>query len=1147
MKKNLSVTGRTVLAPNLPSNPMRESKLNHSQPISQKNSKELIPPIVQNTLKSTDKTTISSAEISMTNKESMIKLKKQIEKLVRDTKDLTLYNHSSIFNEINILRELQTLVENFQTFYHDTIFYYKSVKAVEDSLYSTRVVPNAALKSSSLAFNTNWKRILFLYSEIEQKGPESLSLYIDNKFKMLHQIIVNITQKQEKNIHKEKITEASTKLKEMIISEAKYVQLICNEKNKMKDSTTNIIETLENDMKKIEQQFEENNYHIFSKCTGITQGELNQYKTQFISNCEEIITEIRAFFSFDKDIETLQSEIKPISDHIDMIVSIAELPPSPIRTISPPSTNLQSFPVQSPIITYRSLSKSQIDTKRNKKSSKQQFTVSPPPPSSPATSGRPFSAPQQTQGTRPNVPILTQINPKKKDRKTGPSSRSVRFGADKMNQLKDFLQIMRNLMKPLENPQTKDLEEDFQLPNEEEEQEEEIFVISDEEAWQQLESLKQKIPQLVNDIKEKEERLQEGRDEIILQKQHEFKVKEEDLKRKLEEMHRRAQIADEYAHSLEEEIKTLEESDEHQKSSKTLQRAVTKMSQIFSRSEKEFPFMKDTETEAADKMSLFVIDRKCKTCLEHEKFEYELMQKLGVEFLGDSINDNLTLEEKIKQLPIKIDQMKSEIMGLKEEIDHLEKIKEEREQTILKMKIATEEIRHMTKDIADSHNTQTKSARKDNEEEEIEEEEKNERQPIILQRSLSHRDENIKILNESNDMAEVALTAFETMKDIHDQQMIMKTQELEHKHQQELREIADALDLCDDETVSAITNCVKKVKLELSETKTAVSERDKILKRLDSWMRDHIINMNQRLQNQDEKEQTMEQKFQDLMFQFDETPNPLSKPFEELSKERRKTRSELEGNILKMAKIFPPRLKTPQIQKQIQNLKTLKPAEIMALHESMINAITGDIGNKDSTIMQQRKTLEDSTKELQQITNKVLTFLEKPKPKPNETENEEESLYDLTQKLGALVDEVCNSGNENFVSKEMLTKAISPIKSLLNGPANDPRVFIPQLVSLVEDATTTIETMGQISTPLSKAFQGFDFTKKPAIDDPQFITARDYVFHVNSLIRNAQATYKDKVGSKAIDVLSQFISITSSMFSLVAMLSFGTPGAKIAN
>ena len=97
IRKNLTVTGRTVLAPTIPTAGMKENKFNHSQPISQKNSKDSIAPLMQITLKSTDKQTITSAEIIMASKENMIKLKKQIEKLVKDTNDITLYNHSPIF------------------------------------------------------------------------------------------------------------------------------------------------------------------------------------------------------------------------------------------------------------------------------------------------------------------------------------------------------------------------------------------------------------------------------------------------------------------------------------------------------------------------------------------------------------------------------------------------------------------------------------------------------------------------------------------------------------------------------------------------------------------------------------------------------------------------------------------------------------------------------------------------------------------------------------------------------------------------------------------------------------------------------------------------------------------------------------------
>ena len=981
-------------------------------------------------------------------------------------------------------------------------------------------------------------------------GPDSLSNFIKNKFKILDQIISSITQKQERNPHREKIIEAATKMKELIISESKYIQLICSEKHILQENSSNTIETLESDIKNIQQQFSEYNYHTFPKCYGISQGELSQYKTQFLTNCNEIITSIRAFFSFDKDFDMINSEIKPITEHIEQIVSIAELPPSPLRTLSSSPTSHQHSPFssnqQTAFNTFRSISRGGIDSRKSTRSTPPNNSGNFPQYSVTTPTSRTTRSSATNSPPRPNnAPILTKINPRKKDKKGDPLSRSLDSGNDnKMDNLKDFVQSMKSFFSPYDKQMIKQLYhlggdggEDGEELNGEEDQNEEM---SDADVWTQMELIKQKLPELIQQIKKNERTKDEVNPEEVQKMKQDFEKRENEYKKRISEIEKKAEISDQYAHSLEDQIKTMEQADENLRGSKTLQRVISKMSQIVSETDDELPLMTDSDTESTEKMNLFIFDRKCKNCLEHEKFEYDLLQKLGADILGDSIHDGMTFQEKIKLLPQKIDEMKAQIVGLKQEIDDLEKIKQEKENTIQKMKNVTEEIRTRAKDMNDDYHKKLIES--------LDEDITPMRRKRLLEDSDKHQ-ENLQILNESEDMAKVAMSAFEAMKEIHTKELEAAKKEIEQKHKEQLKELAEALNITDDESITAIINGVLKVKQEMEQTRAEINEKDRILKRVDNWMRDHIVNLNQKPPSEAETKQlSLEQQFHNLMFQFDETPNPLSKPYEELSNERRKTRSDLEENVIKMSKIFPANKKTPQMQQKIQNVKTLKPLELMTLHSNMLDTITKNIGGKDEVIHKQKKAISDSKDELKIINNKLLEFLGVPKIKNqnNSEEEEEPSIYDLIQKLSTLIDEICNSGNQNFVSSEFLNKAISPVRNLLKTPSLDPRVFIPQLVSLLFDASRTIQAMEAISTPLSKAFEGFDFTKTPKIDDPQFINARDYVFHVNSLIHDAQASNKDTIGSKAIDVLSQFVSITSSMFSLVAMICFGTPGASIA-
>ena len=1048
MKRNLAVTGKTMLAPNIATTVIRESKHSSTQPICQKVSSKAPTPRIQSKLKSTDQTTVSSSEIKETSKESMTLLKKQIDKLTKLTKDLTLYNHSMIFTETDILNELNTLKTNFQAFYHDSVYYYKAVKAVEESFFSTRTVPNTALKSSSLTFGTNWRNVNSLFIKIQKNGKKSLASYIESKYKTMDQIICQITATDQQNIHMERISKSALKLRESSISQSKHVALVLKEKDI--HNATKVMEDMLSDVKQLVQQFGNDCFQVFSNCA-VPQTELKQCKSLFNDAGNEILVALRAFFSFDSDMKVIGLLINEISEHIQQIINIAELPPCPIHAC--PSAQI----VQA---TIRSRAAEPIRCKSSA------FSV-------------------------PISPLLTPAISQKNTPPPTPTENTHKKGFPKSGSMKDSLTLSHEDLLKIESIFT-EMRKMFRLT---------IPVNVGESG-----DVVKKLEEIQNEIKKKQE------NDVEDQKEKENEVKESKLKlkKRIEELQNNVECSENYAKSLENQLREIEEKGRESREKNVLEKVVERMSSMVSESESDFQFMNNDVVTKADKLSLFIIERKCTKCMEHEKFEHELMMKLGI-----SSNCGETIEEQLMNIQEKVSGLNQEVLDKENEIKTLEDKMNEKDEEIQKMKESAARIKSIALGIARENSSLSESDQK-----------------------------SIEQINETEDLVEVALAAFEKMKEAHKEKIQETTDLLVHKHQEELKEIADALDMCDEETVAAITRCVMKVKEELEQSKNAVQERDRVLNKLDIWMNDHIVKTREE-KEEEAKDKSIDEKFQGLMFQFDESPNPLEKPYEELTRERRNMRTDIEKVVSSISKFFTGQMRNEQISKQLQRIKTLKITDLVKLNNEMVTAIAQSFGKKESMIVKLKAETVDSKKSMVLLCEKVNEFLEKPKPKEGE-EVPEKTLYELTTQLTQLIDEVCNSGTDNFVPKEMLIKETKPIKKIINCTLNNPKVFMQTIVSTILDAKSIIDTAGVISSTLDKAFQKFDFTCVPDITNKNFTNARDLVYQINSIIGKAQTENENKIGMPIANIISKYTSILSSMFSLIAMMSFGTPGALIA-
>ncbi|EAX99217.1 hypothetical protein TVAG_236620 [Trichomonas vaginalis G3] len=1017
--RTLSLSGKTLLAPTVAGNGgFRESKLSSTVPISSKPSNSTgISPRITKPIKIRDLQSISTSNITITSKENMILVRKQLDKLYRNVKEITLYNHAKVFSETNIVESLNTAIESFRTLYHDAVYYYKSIKAIEEAIPSNRVVSNAQLKSSTLTFRKQWQDICTQFNTIKEKGVTSLNDYITLKFHSIKQLLAHVATYTKVQANKDQIEKSTIKMQETMLALSKSTTMTLTQRDAVNEQPT-LMETPIRDIRSFNQQFNEACFNVFTRC-GVQQSDLKQLKQDIISGSNEIVIAIRAGFSFDKDMNMLTQQFDKITEFVDTMMDLVELPPSPVR---------------SPLLTSRRNTSRFANTPVGE-------TITPNP---------------EYNGVVDMVEkFVTDIQ---KDFKLEINPECDVF--EKLEEIRSQLLISYKPDDDINKSEVKFADVQFQTSGRQNELDiaegtgQSIYTDFDDSFTQ------------TTARSTRSRRVSNMSDPINLLEAKVAKL-EEELKKKDEEINELKQTSD-------------------QRAKLTLEKAINKMSGILSDSDGEF--VKDGEN--AEKLQLFVVDRKCPICAKREVEELEIVEKARDAFLkvDATVSDLNQLPQAIDELVEQVQTAQNEVVLRNEELD-----------------IKNSEIFNLNQKLEEQNDKITAMQ--------------------MAQNTLKQLLYGDNPPSDDMDVAAITMNAFNELEKKHKNELKELEISIEKKHREGWEKVYETLKISKDEGPQAIYNEFDKQNKVIEDLRNQLNQANGVLKRIEAWMRDHATAQTQGM--------GLEEKFQSLMFAIDEAPNPLSLPYEELMKERRQIRSEIEETVTNLAKQFHTKL-------GVKNLKTVKIAKLMELHKDLTGKATGDMGAKIEKITKLSQTIEKLRGIIVKQCNRLWEFLEVP---PHDFENN--NIEEMMNKLAELIEKVCCSGSQNFVSKEVINKAVVPIRKHISSKSNDPRVFIPEMVKFIMESYDTFTMIYTVAKPLEEALGAYDFTKMPEIGDKKFSHTRECVFRVNAIVKEAQEKYKDKQGYRAFDVLNDFVSLTCALFSLLASQSFGTPGANV--
>lgn len=981
------------------------------------------------------------------------------------------FNHSSIIQDSKLLSETESLSQAFLPFQKEANEYFHQLNELKTPIQK---IPIQTLKGVTFSFLQKWKEFVRIIELIRENGYASMFHYISIKFRKIDFIIHDIVSNQRRNsVHAETLEKRGGCLQ----------SLLHNLKNSIKELLLNVqISSLEpdrldfyiNDIKTFTRLYNEAHFQEFPK-SGCMQIELSQFKTEVMAECSDIIEALRSSFNLHTDIGKIFNESNEITQSLQKIINKINLPQT-FYTVIPKEKiglshsndqNSQSNDIKGDI--------SKIESFINEKMSK------------PSIVG-PVSA--SINNPEKNIVLCAKLEAY-------------------IDKLEDKLLIEKDLEKDVWDRLEVIQNEFFERLNVAE-QRVQTFKLYQKE----IENQASEISKLMEESNEKSAQIsrtkREFNDEIESLKQK-ISDLENDNKESLNEIERKNEL-----------IKRLKTENDNKAAQETLNRIGKKMGSLMNDNEANLDFHKEDENiQTVDKMSVFILERRCQKCREYEEMRKNI-RKILAELIG------LKEGETILQA---IDRLRDEVVKLR---DDNARLYEDNEKALFDM---TELRRCLVEVISDA-----------------------DRDMLNVPKSLDDKN--------AQEIARVTRETLENLRKFHQEELKKLEENLKGKHNAELFEISNKLNPLSrnskvlskvrkdynqqsdkDENNSAEEDNIKDLRASLikasnykdlvleqlklanermTETDEQLNFAKELLYKVEKWM-----NIQSELTTD---KVPIDQALIMMMDAIEHKPNPLEKVVNNLNNKLYL----IDKNIL---------LITDSVQKML-NKDGIDPSpERMELFER-INYLQVELSfvinkYKEATelAIEQSRIISECRSTFNTIGKKMFHVLMKddsifnPNYKNEEGEKKEAKIDEIMLQCLTAVDDVSNPNQRLFmpiVDLNNMTKEIR--KNAKLPPSLDPLVYIPLLDETLKQYHQTIKVIEDLQPSLISIFSNFDF-KVDSMDPEcyQFSMLRENIFHMQTILMQQIEGDAVKVVN---DVIQSFVAMSASFVSSIASVSF---------
>lgn len=260
----------------------------------------------------------------------MSTIRVDIEKMIELSQSLLRYNHSQLANQAHLQENLSKLQELFLPFLRDAIAFFTSPNSLneEDKTFIT----SASVRSSSFSFLQQWKAVISIIDSLNESGISSLFDYVNEQFKIIFRGIETVASKPEKHTILSEIINKGCSILNTSLSNLQ--NLIKELFENFTDPTSESVSYYFTEVKQFLSLYNESFYNVFPKA-GLLPQELASLKSETLSASNDIMSSLRALFSFWPDLKDMIRYEEEIQKLLNSAICQMKLPPSLSRIIAP--------------------------------------------------------------------------------------------------------------------------------------------------------------------------------------------------------------------------------------------------------------------------------------------------------------------------------------------------------------------------------------------------------------------------------------------------------------------------------------------------------------------------------------------------------------------------------------------------------------------------------------------------------------------------------------------------------------------------------------------------------------------------------------------------------------------------------------------
>ncbi|OHT08397.1 hypothetical protein TRFO_23167 [Tritrichomonas foetus] len=875
-------------------------------------------------------------------------------------------------------------------------------------------IPIHNLKCAVFSFLQKWKEFIQIIDLIREDGHASLYNYISIKFRKVDLIIQDISSKNRK---------MSVHVETLEKRGGNLQSLLQNLNESIQqlllgtDITkldSSWMESYIHNIKSFLRLYNDTHYREFPK-SGFMQVELAHFKSDVIAACNEAIEGLRAAFSLHSDLDKIAFEANEISSSLQLIINRLNLPTTLTREVPKEIPTRANSNNNSP---GRS-DLSEVEHYIN------EGNVCDPDKS--------IVACANLEAFLDGLESKLLID---RDRE-----KTVWERLDIIqNEFFDRLRIANQKAKTFEKYHTEIANQGKEIATlmEESQEKTRAYDKMKRELTDQIDALKKKISDMENDSIKSMDVIDE-KDKLISQ---------------------------------------LRTDNDNKRAKEAMNRIGQKMGAIMNGSEEQFDFEKDGSVQTVDKMSVFVLERRCQKCREYEQMRRDIRNLLK-DIIG--LREGETIIECISRLRDEVINLRETNVKLMDENEQLTN-----DMTELK-KSAIEIIKTATKDMS--------------------------RVPI------SFDDKKPK------DISELAKTTFVDLRRHHQDELRKLEQDLREKHNADLFEISNMLNpMCLDSNISSpkttnykalVHEKIRRANTRFKETEEELEFSKKWLKIVEKWMNEQAEMTTEMM--------PIDQALEMLMDAIEHKPNPLEKVVNRLENQIyliNKAINQITKNIQRMT------------QKNDVDPDNMELFEMLNYSQIEINRLVIEVEENREALKNQSQLLAECRSTLTNIGKKMFHILMQDSSDLDTMKLDELMLQCLTA-----VEDVSNPKARLFIPIADLNQMTKRIRKNAKIPNSlDPLFYLPILDEKMGKYRKSFNLIEQLQPSLESIFRNFDFQIESM--DPecrQFSIFREQIFHMQNILSQYDI---ERMIKSVNDVLQRFVTISASLISCIAHESF---------